>query len=144
MLKPISIFAYLGMVAGIIGLIVTRSLLSPSPFVIMPQAGALFLMIWARIAFGRRSFHPAANPTEGVLVTTGPYRLIRHPIYTAVCLFTGAGVLSHRSWQAALLGGLVLAGSLSRLFCEEVLVVAKCPEYRQYALKTWRMIPFLF
>jgi protein-S-isoprenylcysteine O-methyltransferase Ste14 len=144
MLKPISIFSYVGMVAGIIGLIVTRSLLSPSPLVIIPQAAALFLVIWARIAFGWRSFHLAANPTEGGLVTTGPYRFIRHPIYTAVCLFTGAGVLSHWSWQAALLGGLVVAGSLSRLFCEEVLVMEKYPEDRQYALKTWRMIPFLF
>jgi protein-S-isoprenylcysteine O-methyltransferase Ste14 len=61
-------------------------------------------VIWARVAFGRRSFHLAANPTEGGLVTTGPYRLIRHPIYTGVCLVAGAEVLAHLSWKAALLG----------------------------------------
>lgn len=104
----------------------------------------LLIMVWARAAFGRRSFHPGANPTAGGLVTMGPYRVIRHPIYTAVCLFTAPGVLAHWGWRAALLGCLVLSGALVRLFCEEALVIKRYPEYRQYAAKTWRMIPFLF
>jgi protein-S-isoprenylcysteine O-methyltransferase Ste14 len=101
MLKFIFILAYLGMVAGLLGLLYTRSLPSLSPFVIAPQAAAVALVIWARITFGRRSFHVAANPTPGGLVTTGSYRFIRHPIYTAVCLFTITGVLTHWSWAAA-------------------------------------------
>src|SRR5271169_6500579 len=98
MLKPLSILAYLGMIGGLVGLLVTRSLLSASPLVIVPQAAAILLVIWARVTFGRRSFHVAANPTEGGLVTTGPYRILRHPIYAAICLLTGAGVLAHGSW----------------------------------------------
>ena len=144
MLKPVSIFAYLGMVGGIIGLLATRRLLSPSPQVIIPQAAGVLLMIWARIVFGRRSFHLGANPTGGGLVTAGPYWFIRHPIYTGVCLFTGAGVVAHWSWKAAWLGGLVFVGALVRLFCEEAMVTHRYPEYRQYAAKTWRMVPFLF
>jgi protein-S-isoprenylcysteine O-methyltransferase Ste14 len=34
----------------------------------------------ARVTFGGRSFHVGANPTEGGLVTKGPYRFVRHPI----------------------------------------------------------------
>ena len=120
------------------------SLFSASLLVIVAQGLAVLLLIWARITFGRRSFHLAANPTEGGLVTTGPYRVIRHPIYTAVCLLTGAGVLAHWSWRAVVLGGLVFAGALIRLLCEETLVMKRYPEYRQYAAKTWRMVPFLF
>jgi protein-S-isoprenylcysteine O-methyltransferase Ste14 len=104
----------------------------------------LLIALWARVTFGRRSFHLAANPTAGGLVTTGPHRFIRHPIYTAVCLLTGTGVLAHGSWKALLLGGMVFAGALVRLFCEEALVVKRYPEYRQYSANTWRMIPFLF
>jgi protein-S-isoprenylcysteine O-methyltransferase Ste14 len=52
----------------------------------------------ARVTFGRRSFHAAANPTAGGLVTTGPYRLIRHPIYTAACLFVGVQSLYTGLW----------------------------------------------
>ncbi len=144
MLKTASVIGFLGMAAGIVGLILTRSLFSPSLLVIVPQAAALLLMLWARVTFGRRSYHFAANPTEGGLVTTGPYRYIRHPIYTGACLLTVAGVAAHWSWPSAALCGLVLAGAVARLRCEEVLVAARYPEYVAYSAKTWRMIPYVF
>jgi protein-S-isoprenylcysteine O-methyltransferase Ste14 len=144
MLKAISVLGYLAMMGGLVGLLLTRSLLSASPLVIIPQVAATALMIWARITFGRRSFHLAANPTAGGLVTTGPYRFIRHPIYTGVCLFVTAGAAAHLSWATVLLTGLVWSGAVGRMFCEEHLVVARYPEYRQYAATTSRMIPFVF
>ncbi len=132
------------MVAGLLLLIATHQLFSVSPVAILLQGGALLLMIWARITFGRRSFHLAANPTEGGLVTTGPYRFIRHPIYAGVCLFTGVGVVAHWSWFALLPGAVVLAGTVIRVLCEEQLVQRRYPEYSQYASKTWRLVPFVF
>ena len=143
-MKTLSVIGYLGMIGGLLGLLATGSLLFRSPLVIVPQAAAVWLLIWARLAFGRRSFHLAANPTEGGLVTTGPYRFIRHPIYTAVCLFAGAGAAAHLSGTTALLGCLVLASALARIGCEEQLVSARYPEYRAYAARTWRMIPYVF
>jgi protein-S-isoprenylcysteine O-methyltransferase Ste14 len=144
MLKALSIIGYVGMVGGIIALFATGNLLSASPLVIAVQVGAVVLLFWARLVFRQRSFHLAANPTEGGLVTSGPYRYIRHPIYTAVCVVGGAGVVAHWSWASALLGGLVLGSALLRVFCEEVLVTARYPEYQQYAATTWRMIPYMF
>jgi protein-S-isoprenylcysteine O-methyltransferase Ste14 len=41
------------------------------------QVLALLLFLWARITFGRRSYHVVADPTAGGLVTDGPYRFIR-------------------------------------------------------------------
>jgi protein-S-isoprenylcysteine O-methyltransferase Ste14 len=125
-------------------ILATRNAFSATPLVIALQAAALLILLWARVTFGRRSFHVAANPTEGGLVTTGPYRYIRHPIYTALCLFTWAGVSAHWSWQTILCGSLVLGGVAARIFSEEALVAARYPEYKQYAARTWRMVPFLF
>ena len=93
MLKTLSVVGFLLMIAGMLGLLATRSLLSPAPVVIAVQLAAVGLMIWARTTFGMRSFHASADPTAGGLVTTGPYRFVRHPIYTAVCLFAFAGAL---------------------------------------------------
>lgn len=132
------------MFGGLAGLIGTHMLFSSSSPVIVTQIAAVLLMVWARVVFGQRSFHPAANPTEGELVTVGPYRYIRHPLYAAVCLFTVAGVVAHRSWTAAALCGLVLVGALVRLRCEEVLLAVRFPEYPDYVAKTWRMIPYVF
>ena len=132
------------MVGGLVALIATHNVLSPSPFAIVPQALAVALMLWARVTFGRRSFHLAANPTEGGLVTTGPYRFIRHPIYASVCLFTIASVAAHGGWTTLALGALVMAGALTRIFCEEKFLKMRYPEYSQYAAQTRRLVPFVF
>jgi protein-S-isoprenylcysteine O-methyltransferase Ste14 len=143
-LKVLSVVGYLGMVGGLIGLLAARKVFSSSPWVIAVQVAAFLLLLWARITFGRRSFHLAANPTEGGLVTSGPYRYIRHPIYSALILFIGAGVVAHWSWGSGLLGGLIVGSALLRIFCEEVMVTERYPEYRQYAATTWRIIPYIF
>lgn len=143
-MKALSILGYLGMIAGLVGLIAIKSLLSLSPWVIALQLVALVLVTWARITFGRRSFHVAANPTAGGLVTTGPYRFIRHPIYTAICLFVTAGVATHLSLGSILLCAFIWATSITRMLCEEQLIRGMYPEYEKYAASTPRMIPFVF
>ncbi len=143
-LKFLSIIGYLAMIGGLLGLLVTWNLFSSSPFAISLQVVAVLLFLWARITFGWRSYHVAANPTEGGLVTRGPYRYIRHPIYAAFCLFTSAGVMAHWSWTSALCSGLILGSALMRITCEEALVQARYPEYAQYKATTWRMIPFVY
>ncbi|PWU18242.1 MAG: hypothetical protein C5B50_09595 [Verrucomicrobia bacterium] len=143
-MKILSFLAYLMMVGGLIGLIVLKGALSSFPFGVAVQILAVLLITCARVAFGRRSFHVTANPTEGGLVTTGPYRYIRHPIYAAVCLFTTAAVAAHCSWLTLLCGGAVWASALVRIPLEEKLVSARYPEYRQYAARTSRLIPYVF
>ena len=144
-MKALSIVGYLGMVAGLLGLIAIKSLLSPSRIVIALQVVAAALMMWARFTFGRRSFHPAANPTAGGLVTTGPYHFIRHPVYTAICLFVTAGVAAQLSFSSAVLCVLIWASSITRMLCEEHLLRVMYPEYDMYARTTTaRMIPFVF
>ena len=144
MLKTLSIIGYLVMVGALLGLLASRSLFSSSPLVISVQVLAFVLFLWARVTFGRRSFHVVADPTEGGLVTSGPYRYIRHPIYAAFCLFIFAGASAHWSWSAGLFGGLVLGSAVLRIFCEESLVEARYPEYAQYSVRTWRMIPYVY
>jgi protein-S-isoprenylcysteine O-methyltransferase Ste14 len=144
MLKTLSIVGYIGMMCGWLGLLAMRRLFSSSPLVISLQVVALLLFLWARVMFGRRSYHVVADPTEGGLMTRGPYRHIRHPIYAAMCLFTLAGVAGHWSWISGLLGALVLASAGIRICCEEALVTVRYPEYAQYAATTWRMIPYVY
>ena len=144
MTRTLSLGALLLMMAGILGLFFSKALFSPSPVVIATQCAAVALMAWARLTLGRRSFHAAADPTAGGLVTGGPYRFIRHPIYTAACLFGWAGMLGNWSWRAGLFGALLFLGALGRMLCEERLVTEQYPEYRQYAKSTKRMVPGVF
>src|SRR3954468_9892600 len=144
MLKTLSVIGYFGMIGGLLGLVALRAIFSDSPFGISVQVAAVILAVWARVTFRRRSFHVAANPTDGGLVTGGPYHFIRHPIYTAICVLAVAGVAANWSWAAGACGGLVIVSLVIRMFCEEALVAERYPEYEQYAASTWRMIPYIY
>lgn len=143
-MRTLSLAGLFIMIAGIIGLVVTRALFSWAPLVIAVQVAAAALLVWARITFGRRSFHAIANPTEGGLVTTGPYRYIRHPIYTAATFFVFAGAIAHLSLLSAGLALANLFGALVRMYAEESLLPIRYPEYAEYAARTKRMLPYLF
>ncbi len=139
-----SIAGLLMTIGGLSGLILGRQAFSPAPVVILLQVGAVALIVLARLAFGRRSFHATAPPTEGGLVTRGPYRWIRHPIYTGVCLFAWACTLGHSTVFALGMAVLVTAGSVFRMLAEESLLRQRYPEYSAYARKTKRMVPYVF
>ena len=144
MLKVISILGLVVMIGALIGLYKIGVLFTTHPIAIALQVIAIALMVWARVTFGRRSFHAAANPTAGGLVTTGPYGIIRHPIYTAACLFGWGSIVVHWSLVSVALGILLLLGALMRMLCEEQLVKQKYPEYVDYAKVTKRMVPYVF
>lgn len=144
MLRTVSLAALLLMALALVGLLVRGAFYSSQPVVILAEAAAVALMVWARLAFGRRSFRAAANPSTGGLVTTGPYRFIRHPIYTAACLFGWSGILANWSPINVLLGALLIAGAVGRMLCEERLIIEIYPEYRGYAQATKRMVPYVF
>lgn len=143
-MNQLSKAALLLMVAGIVSLYFAHALIVKSPVVIAFQAAGVGLMIWARATFGRRSFHATASPTEGGLVTSGPYRFIRHPIYTAASLFCWPGALANPSWWSIASAALVTAGGIGRMLSEETLLVERYPAYREYARTTKRMVPYLF
>jgi protein-S-isoprenylcysteine O-methyltransferase Ste14 len=143
-LRTISFAALLLMALALTGLAVRGAFFSSQPVAIMSEVAAVALMIWARLTFGHRSFNAAANPKAGGLVTRGPYRFIRHPIYTAACIFGWSGILAHWSLINVLLGVLLIAGAVSRMMCEERLIIEVYPEYRDYAQATKRMVPYIF
>lgn len=140
---PSSILGYAAAVAGLGGLMLRRQLFAGRPVSIAIQLLALLLMIWARLTFGRRSFHFAANPTAGDLVTWGPYRYWRHPIYAAIVFFVWAGVADSLSWISAALALVVTGGLVVRMLAEERLLRAAYPAYADYAARTSRLIPWV-
>jgi protein-S-isoprenylcysteine O-methyltransferase Ste14 len=143
LLKVISVAGYLIMVVVLLLLIKEGWILGENVVAIAVQTLAIGLMIWARTTFGRRSFHAAGDPTEGGLVTSGPYRYLRHPIYASVLYFIWAGVLTHLAVESLLLGLFGLLGVGLRIFVEEKLLRERYPEYAEYAKRTRRLIPLL-
>jgi protein-S-isoprenylcysteine O-methyltransferase Ste14 len=143
-LKWASVIAFVVLILAVAGLVVRQSLLASGTVGIAVQVLSVLLLVWARLTFGRQSFHLAANPTPGSLVTTGPYRFLRHPIYSAFLYLLWAGVLSHLSAVNCLLALIVTMAIAVRIVAEERLLVERYPEYVTYAARTKRVIPFVF
>lgn len=142
--RPVSVVAAYGLIAAILVLCAEGGLCSWSPVVVALQGAAVLLSVWARVTFGLRSLHFAADPTPGGLVTTGPYRFIRNPIYAAVGLFVWSGIAVHLRFITVALGVLVAGALVVRTLCEERLLRAHFPEYAAYSRRTSRLIPFIF
>jgi protein-S-isoprenylcysteine O-methyltransferase Ste14 len=129
---------------AVLALYFRHTLFADLPIFIAVQVLAAVLMLWARLTFGARSFHGEANPTEGNLMTKGPYQVIRHPIYSAILLFVWAGAASHLSLLNVAIAALASAAIIVRILAEERLLIERYPEYHRYAARTKRVIPFVF
>jgi protein-S-isoprenylcysteine O-methyltransferase Ste14 len=138
-----SLLGFLAAVLALVGMFYGRVLFCSNPVVIAVQVLAALLMIWARLTFGLRSFHAAASPTAGGLVSSGPYRYWRHPIYAAILYFTWAAALCHRTPLAWAGATVITLGLALRMAMEERLLRAGMPGYVEYAARTKRVVPFV-
>ena len=131
-------------VAAIAVLGITGNLLASSPFVITAQVAAVALNVWARISFQRGTFRVTAAPGGAPMITRGPYRFLRHPMYSAALVFIWAGVASHPSVLTVAIGIAVTAVVIARVIVEERLLRARYPEYDDYARSTKALVPYVF
>lgn len=139
--KAASLVAFAVCVGCVIWLGLNKTLFANGPVTLIIQVAALLLMIWARLTFRVRSFHPGANPTAGGIVTSGPYRFVRHPIDAAIFYFLVGSVIAHPS--ASTVAAVVIAdlGLYIRMRSEETLLLDRYPEYQSYAVRTRRVLP---
>src|SRR5438105_10885985 len=66
-------------------------------------AAGLGLAVWARVYLGRNWGMPMTQKEEPELVTSGPYRFVRHPIYSGLLLaILGTALATNFYWLIAL------------------------------------------
>jgi protein-S-isoprenylcysteine O-methyltransferase Ste14 len=129
--------------AAIVALGVTGNLFAASAFVIAAQVAAVVLNVWARISFERGTFRVTAAPGGASIITRGPYRFIRHPMYSAALLFIWAGIAGHLSVLTLVIGIAVTVVVIARVVMEERLLRVKYPKYLDYSQSTKALIPFI-
>lgn len=119
--------------------------LLPRGWPVLLVLAGLMLGIWSVWAMRRSKLriHPEPHP-EATLVQHGPYRWIRHPMYSAVLLVAAGWVFAAPAVWRVLAGCLLVAVLLAKLCREERLWRDRMPAYRDYMKRTKRLIPFLY
>lgn len=83
-------------------------------------------------------------PESRALVTSGPYQVVRHPLYLAEAVATLGALIAFLSPWALLLVAVQIALQIVRIHFEEKTLSETFPEYKDYAKKTWRLIPGIY
>lgn len=89
-----------------------------------------------------RSFSIMAESRQ--LVTAGPYRFVRHPLYLAEEIATIGVFIQFASVWSALLLAVQIGFQLRRMHNEELVLTARFPEYDAYQRTTARLIPWVY
>ena len=111
--------------------------------VLFAAGGAL--RIWPVFVLGHRFSGLVAIQVEHTLITTGPYRLIRHPSYLGLLINSLGWSLAFRSALGVLLTLLLIPLLLARIRAEENLLRTQFgTEYDAYRSRTSRLIPLLY
>jgi len=101
------------------------------------------LAVWARVYLGRNWGVPMSRKLEPELVTSGPYRYVRHPIYTGIILASiGTAVAVSILW---LIPTLVLGGyfAFTAKVEDRIMATAFPTTYPAYKGMTKMLIPFI-
>jgi protein-S-isoprenylcysteine O-methyltransferase Ste14 len=122
----------------------------PAPQVFVPVGltilgCALLLAIWARRHLGRNWSGRITIKVDHELVRSGPYRFVRHPIYTALLAMYAGTALVSGEWHALLGFALAAFAYWRKIRMEEAnLAVAFGAAWGDYRRSTWSLLPGLF
>jgi protein-S-isoprenylcysteine O-methyltransferase Ste14 len=104
-------------------------------------AGCLFA-IWARLTLGGNWSARATVKAGHELVTSGPYALARHPIYTGLLLALAGTILAIGEWRCILGFAIIVFAFLVKMSQEERLMMQTFPEaYPRYRQHVKALIP---
>jgi len=105
----------------------------------------LLVAYWARLHLGRNWSGEVMVKVGHTLITSGPYRWVRHPIYAGMTLALIGTALASGALYGVIGFGLILFGFLVRVRQEEALMRATFPgEYIEYSRHTARLIPGVY
>ena len=101
--------------------------------------------VWAIVTIGtdRVSVMPQVRE-DAELKTRGPYRIVRHPMYTGLLLAClGLSLCPYAVWKIAVLISLAIVLA-SKTTIEEQQLRARFPDYEAYAAKTKKFVPYIW
>jgi protein-S-isoprenylcysteine O-methyltransferase Ste14 len=107
-------------------------------------AGGLMFSIWARSHLGKNWSRAVTIKEDHELITSGPYGIVRHPIYTGLLLALLGMAVALGEWRGAVAVALVFLALWRKLRLEEKWMHAKFgTSYDSYCRRVPALLPYL-
>jgi protein-S-isoprenylcysteine O-methyltransferase Ste14 len=117
---------------------------TPEAFVFAGDTLSVAFCVWLLVSVVSLGRNFGVLPEARGLVTRGPYRLVRHPVYLGeIGVCTGLALAAPSIYNASLLAVLVFAQAV-RMVLEERALAEAFPDYTHYARQTPRLVPRLY
>lgn len=111
--------------------------------VVVTALGLLFA-IWARNVLGRNWSGTVTLKQDHELIRSGPYRYVRHPIYTGLLLAFAGSAIARGEWRGLLALAIALAALWRKLKLEEQWMIETFGDaYLRYRAEVRALIPFV-
>ncbi len=106
----------------------------------------IFFLLWVHHTLGKNFSVPGVMKEKQSLITIGPYRRVRHPMYTALFLVSIVYFLISANWFIGLVWiGWIVGAVASMIRNEEAVLIKKFgDEYKSYIQRTGRFLPRVF
>jgi protein-S-isoprenylcysteine O-methyltransferase Ste14 len=121
------------------------NLFAKNIFLLMIEVSGILLGTWAVLSMNAQTLNvfPTARDNAS-LSKTGPYKLIRHPMYVSVFLVLLPLVIDAFSFSR--LGALLVlvVNLLLKIHFEEQLLLSRYPGYKKYMHKSKKLIPYIY
>ena len=132
-------FACLGLIA------LTGPLFPSNGILLVLELLGIGLGIWAILAMRIGNFNITPDPLKhSQLVTSGPYRMIRHPMYLAILLTTLPLIIFSFDLFRLVIWLVLLIDLIFKLMYEESLLSVKLVGYDRYMERSFRLFPYIY
>ena len=119
--------------------------ISTNIFLMIIQIIGFIVAAWAIFEMRKSKINIAPTPRKNaILVKSGPYKLVRHPMYLSLILSLTPAMISYYNQTTIIIFAVFSINLVLKMLFEEGLLKKYFNDYENYMKKSWRLFPYIF